>query len=104
MHGVRAAIPQTSPLAEAEFATIRERLIAHSALELSLTVTVSNRCALFHAVRPMSSEAVGPTNRRRRHINSERQSDCCRSSAQHAQKRAASCIMAAGLDLKRAFP
>jgi len=27
MHGVRAAIPQTSPLARAEFATIRERLI-----------------------------------------------------------------------------
>ena len=27
MHGVRAAIPQTSPLAKAEFATIRERLI-----------------------------------------------------------------------------
>jgi hypothetical protein len=27
MHGVRAAIPQTDPLAKAEFATIRERLI-----------------------------------------------------------------------------
>jgi hypothetical protein len=27
MHGVRAAIPQTSSLAKAEFATIRERLI-----------------------------------------------------------------------------
>ena len=27
MHGVRAAIPQASPLASAEFATIRERLI-----------------------------------------------------------------------------
>jgi hypothetical protein len=27
MHGVRAAIPKTSPLATAEFATIRERLI-----------------------------------------------------------------------------
>jgi hypothetical protein len=27
MHGVRAAIPQTSPLASAEFATIREHLI-----------------------------------------------------------------------------
>jgi hypothetical protein len=27
MHGVRAAIPQTSPLARAEFATIRDRLI-----------------------------------------------------------------------------
>jgi hypothetical protein len=27
MHGVRAAIPRTSPLATAEFATIRERLI-----------------------------------------------------------------------------
>jgi hypothetical protein len=27
MHGVRGAIPQTSPLASAEFATIRERLI-----------------------------------------------------------------------------
>ena len=27
MHGVRAAIPKTNPLATAEFATIRERLI-----------------------------------------------------------------------------
>jgi hypothetical protein len=27
MHGVRAAIPRTSPLASAEFTTIRERLI-----------------------------------------------------------------------------
>ena len=27
MHGVRAAIPRTSPLAGCEFATIRERLI-----------------------------------------------------------------------------
>ena len=27
MHGVRAAIPRTSPLAKGEFATIRERLI-----------------------------------------------------------------------------
>jgi len=27
MHGVRAAIPQTDPLAKAEFTTIRERLI-----------------------------------------------------------------------------
>jgi hypothetical protein len=27
MHGVRATIPQASPLATAEFATIRERLI-----------------------------------------------------------------------------
>jgi hypothetical protein len=27
MHGIRAAIPQTSPLAEGEFATMRERLI-----------------------------------------------------------------------------
>jgi hypothetical protein len=27
MHGVRAAIPQTDPLAKAEFATIRQRLI-----------------------------------------------------------------------------
>src|SRR5438046_10732585 len=27
MHGVRSAIPQTSPLASCEFATIRERLI-----------------------------------------------------------------------------
>ena len=27
MHAVRAAIPQSSPLAKAEFATIRERLV-----------------------------------------------------------------------------
>jgi hypothetical protein len=31
MHGVRAAIPQTDPLAKAEFATIRERLIKNGA-------------------------------------------------------------------------
>jgi Transposase DDE domain group 1 len=31
MHGLRAAIPRTSPLATAEFATIRERLIKISA-------------------------------------------------------------------------
>ena len=31
MHAVRAAIPGTSPLAGAEFATIRERLIKISA-------------------------------------------------------------------------
>jgi hypothetical protein len=47
----------------------------------------------------MSSRAVGPTNRRPRHINSERvaqrvvahrssQSDCCRSPAQHTFKNA----------------
>ncbi len=45
MHGVRAAIPQTSPLATAEFATIRERLIKIGArvIECSLTPIQTDR-------------------------------------------------------------
>jgi hypothetical protein len=39
MHGVQAAIPQTHPLAKAEFATIRERLIKIAA------------CVIEHAAR-----------------------------------------------------
>ena len=34
MQGVRAAIPQASPLAKCEFATIRERLIKIGAREI----------------------------------------------------------------------
>jgi hypothetical protein len=64
MHGVRAAIPQTNPLANAEFAAIRERLIklarAASPIELPRAGAVPNRCAPSHAVRPMSHGATGP--------------------------------------------
>ena len=42
MHGVRAAIPQTSPLAKAEFATIRERLIKIGARVIEHIASASN--------------------------------------------------------------
>jgi hypothetical protein len=40
MHGVRAAIPQTSPLATAEFATIRERLMKIGARVIEHTARI----------------------------------------------------------------
>jgi len=40
MHGVRAAIPQTSSLAKAEFATIRERLIKIGARVIEHTARI----------------------------------------------------------------
>jgi hypothetical protein len=57
MHGVRAAIPQTSPLAKAEFTTIRQRLIKIGArviehiarIRIHLPTTCPER-ALFRAV------------------------------------------------------
>ena len=74
MHGVRAAIPQTSPLAKAEFATIRERLIKigarvieHIARIRVQLPTSYPQAALFraiatstYAVRSMSREAGRP--------------------------------------------
>src|SRR5882672_9347311 len=73
MHGVRAAIPQTDPLAKAEFATIRERLIkigardraprAHphpAADELPGGRAVPHRRARHHAVRAVSGGALCP--------------------------------------------
>jgi Transposase DDE domain group 1 len=57
MHGVRAAIPQTNPLASAEFATIRERLIKIGARVIEhlarIRVQLPTSCpqgALFRAV------------------------------------------------------
>ncbi len=57
MHGVRAAIPKTSPLAIAEFATIRERLIKIGARVIEhiarIRVQLPTNCperALFRAV------------------------------------------------------
>ena len=57
MHGVRAAIPQTSPLASAEFATIRERLIKIGARVIEhiarIRIQLPTSCpegALFRAV------------------------------------------------------
>jgi hypothetical protein len=57
MHGVRAAIPQTDPLAKAEFATIRERLIKIGARVIEyiarIRVQLPTSCpegALFRAV------------------------------------------------------
>jgi hypothetical protein len=40
MHGVRAAIPQSSPLAKAEFATIRERLVKIAARVIEHTARI----------------------------------------------------------------
>ena len=40
MHGVRAAIPRTSQLATAEFATIRERLIKIGARVIEHTARI----------------------------------------------------------------
>jgi len=57
MHGVRAAIPQTSPLATAEFATIRDRLIKIGARVIEhiarIRVNLPSSCperALFRTV------------------------------------------------------
>ena len=57
MHGVRPAIPQTSPLATAEFATIRERLIKIGARVIEhiarIRIQLPTNCpegALFRAV------------------------------------------------------
>jgi hypothetical protein len=57
MHGVRAAIPRTSPLATAEFATIRERLIKIGARVIEhiarIRIQLPTSCpegALFRAV------------------------------------------------------
>ena len=83
MHAVRAAIPQTDPLATAEFATIRERLIKIGArviehiarIRIQLPTScperraVPRRRARPDAIRPMSRGACAPTSRRRRQIN-----------------------------------
>ncbi len=63
MHGVRAAIPRTSPLAGCEFTTIRDRLIkietrvieyiARIRVQLPGGGVVPNRRARPHAVRPV---------------------------------------------------
>jgi hypothetical protein len=57
MHGVRAAIPHTDPLAKAEFATIRDRLIKIGARVIEhvarIRVQLPTSCperALFRAV------------------------------------------------------
>ena len=57
MHGMRAAIPQTNPLAKAEFATIRERLVKIAARVIEhiarIRVQLPTSCpegALFRAV------------------------------------------------------
>jgi hypothetical protein len=57
MHGVRAAIPQTHPLAKAEFTTLRERLIKIGARVIEhiarIRIQLPTSCsegALFRAV------------------------------------------------------
>jgi len=75
MHGVRAAIPQTDPLAKAEFATIRERLIkigraliehlARIRIQLPTSCrrrAVPHRRARHHAVRAVSGGRCAPPN------------------------------------------
>ena len=73
MHGVRAAIPRTSPLARAEFTTIRDRLIKIGARVIEyiarIRVQLPTSCpegALFRAValglmpsRPRAAEPRG---------------------------------------------
>src|SRR5271170_2015686 len=66
MHGVRAAIPQTSPLAPAEFATIRQRLIKIGARVIEhiarIRVQLPSSCperALFRTVA-LSLMPCGP--------------------------------------------
>src|SRR5580765_4283385 len=61
MHGVRAAIPNTSPLANGEFATIRERLIKIGARVIEhiarIRVQLPTSCpeaALFELSRSVS--------------------------------------------------
>jgi hypothetical protein len=80
MHGVRAAIPQASPLAKCEFATIRERLIKIGArvIEHVARIRVHLRGSVPvcrtrpHAVRPISRGAVCPDESPTRQINPER--------------------------------
>jgi hypothetical protein len=79
IHGVRAAIPGNNPLASAEFATIRERLIKIGARVIEhiarIRVHLPTSCperTLFRTVaqiRPMSRGALAPkTSRRPRHV------------------------------------
>src|SRR5439155_4623185 len=82
MHGVRAAIPQTNPLAKCEFATIRERLIKIGARVIEhiarIRVQLPTSCperALFRAVAlglmpsgPYTAGRCAPTSRRHRQI------------------------------------
>jgi hypothetical protein len=85
MHGVRAAIPPTSPPAGAEFATIRDRLIKIGARVIEhiarIRIQLPTSCpegALFRtvALRPdpaRKQRGVAPqTSRRPRQINPER--------------------------------
>ena len=51
MHGVRATIPKTSPLARCEFATIRERLI-------KIGARVIEHIARIRVQLPTTSEAA----------------------------------------------
>jgi hypothetical protein len=84
MHGVRAAIPRTSPLAGAEFATIRERLIKIGARVIEHIARIRVHCQPVarkrHCSEPSHSACSNParelrgvapqTSRRLRQINS----------------------------------
>ena len=66
MHGVRAAIPRTNPLASSEFATIRDRLIKIGARVIEhiarIRVQLPTSCpegALFRTV-PLGLMRSGP--------------------------------------------
>jgi Transposase DDE domain group 1 len=67
IHDVRAVLPQTSPLANAEFATIRERLIKIGARVIEHIARirvhrngVPNSSTRDAQIRPMSRGALGP--------------------------------------------
>ena len=86
MHGVRAAIPKTSPLTDCEFATIHERLIKIGARVIEhiarIRVQLPMSClegALFRTVAlglmpsgPCTAGQYVPRSRRHRQINPQR--------------------------------
>jgi hypothetical protein len=115
MHGVRAAIPQTDPLAKAEFTTIRERLIkigarvnrAHRAHPHPIADQLSGGSAVPRSrVRPDALGTLSRRARRTRQINPKRVAhrvtshtdptrpvDHARACCIHVQNKPESCII-----------
>ena len=72
MHGVRAAIPKASPLASAEFATIRQRLIKIGARVIETLRASASSCRPVARTRRCSaaspSASCRPAHRSRGHV------------------------------------
>ena len=72
MHGVRAAIPRTSPLAGCEFTTIRDRLIKIGALVIEyitrIRVQLPTSCPEGRCSEPSRSASCGPAGELRGHV------------------------------------